>query len=267
MCIMGNGQTEMMERTRESVAEAEKRLPYQAAPAPERPMKRLVPALGWAEGVLFGGITGLGYFGAYQSELAYKEYYGLPSLYADVTINAVILAASSIVLVLFLILMFEQVPMLKRVSHWTLPVLLPFSAGMIIALRNDFKIHLSWTFLLGIFVVYALLTACLLVLFSRKQWFFGILLFIVLVISVSRASGYVNAANQREFLMIEGDEPMVVVDTYKEALIAMPVDRKTGTLKPEYRFIEQKTEFNESMTLKKATIGPFPPVKQPEGRD
>ncbi|PRZ12146.1 hypothetical protein CLV36_11626 [Laceyella sediminis] len=43
-----------------------------------------------SEGLGLGAVTGLGYFAAYLSESAYKAYFGLPSLYADISLNAIV---------------------------------------------------------------------------------------------------------------------------------------------------------------------------------
>jgi hypothetical protein len=223
----------------------------------ESERESLLSRLEWSEGLLLGGVTGLGYFCAYLSESGFKAYFGLPPLFADVSLNAVILAASSIVLVLFILFMSSEVSFFRKYGKIVLPVILPFSVGLLIGLRFGFKIHLSWGFLLFIFVLYVLLTALLLHLVSRKKLFFAVLLFIGLVISVSRASGYINAANQTEYLMTTGPNPMVVVDTYKDALIMMPVDLKTRTLRPEYRFVDQKSDPGQSLKLKKVNIGPL----------
>lgn len=62
------------------------------------------------EGLLLGVITGLGYFSAYLSEVGYKAYFHLPSMYADISVNTLILSVSIIVLICLLGILSLQVP-------------------------------------------------------------------------------------------------------------------------------------------------------------
>lgn len=93
---------------------------------------------------------------------------------------------------------------------------------------------------------------------SKRKWFIAGLIFMVLVISISRACGYLIALNQKEYLVfMEEPRPYAVVDVNGEAMIMMPVDLKKKTLLPEYRFVDQKAEMENSIPLKKMNIGPL----------
>jgi hypothetical protein len=211
-----------------------------------------------SEGLGLGAVTGLGYFAAYLSESAYKAYFGLPSLYADISLNAIVLAMSCIVVVGLLFWVFTQHDHLRRTGQYLLPVLLPLSVGFMLGLKLDFRVEQSLLLIVFYLLLFILFMAALFILAVYKQWVSAGALFIVIMMSVSSASGYLVASNQVEYLVArKGNATYAVVDVYKESLVLMPVDLKKRTVKPEYLFVDHKTELQAAMQLQKKRIGPL----------
>lgn len=218
---------------------------------------RSIPFTKVSEGIAIGAVTGLGYFSAYLSDVSYKAYFGLPALYANVGLNAIILSIFAFVIVLLVLLAYLQYPVVARYGKWILPVFLPGAVAFMLGLRLDFEFQHSWEVLLFFFLLYVVFTYALIWLISKRKWFFAGLIFMVVVISISRACGYLIALNQKEYLVLMEPKPYAVVDVYGEAMIMMPVDLKKKTLLPEYRFVDQKAEMENSILLKKMNIGPL----------
>ena len=217
-----------------------------------------IPFMKVSEGIAIGVVTGLGYFSAYLSDVSYKAYFGLPALYAGVGLNAIILSIFAFVIVSLVLLAYLQYPIVARYGKWVLPVFLPGSVAFMLGLRLGFEFHYSVEVLLFFFVLYVAFTYALIRMVSKRKWFIAGLIFMVLVISISRACGYLIALNQREYLVyMEEQKPYAVVDVNGEAMIMMPVDLKKKTLLPEYRFVDQKAELENSIPLKKMNIGPL----------
>ncbi|MFC7440716.1 hypothetical protein [Laceyella putida] len=211
-----------------------------------------------SEGLALGTVTGLGYFAAYLSDSAYKAYFGLPSLYADISLNVIVLSMSCIVAVGLLFWVFTQYAELRRVGKYLLPILLPLAVGLMLGLKLDFQVKQSLLMFCFYLLLYIFFTTVLFILAVHKRWVWAGLVFVVIVVSISRASGYLIASNQVEYLVAqEGNTTYVVVDVYKDAFIMMPVDLEKRTVKPEYRFVDQKKELKEATRLKKQRIGPL----------
>lgn len=216
----------------------------------------MVPRVKLSDGLIIGGVTGVGYFAAYLSETGYKSYFGLPSLYADVSLNAIILSISSIVIVLWMLYLAINHPTFSRYGKFTIPVILPLAIGVFLGIKIDFEINIPIWLLIITFLLFVFITAGMIAFAVRRSWFYAGLLFIILVIGISRTSGYIVAANQTEYLVtLDDDKPYVVVDTYKDALILMPIDLKTKKLSSTYRFVDQKSELDDSIQLKKMKLG------------
>jgi hypothetical protein len=219
--------------------------------------EKIIKKMPFSDGILLGGVTGLGYFAAYLSDVSYKEYYGLPSLYADVSLNSVILAVSSIVFVILVLAMFLQRPYAMRYGKFVLPVILPFSIGLLLGLKLDYKLKQSIWEIFFFFIVYVLLTALLLFCALRQNWLLAGLTMVMIVISVSRASGYIIASNQTEYLVTQGPSPYVVVDTYKDGFVLMPVDLHRHVILPEFRFIDKAEQMKDSLQFRQIKTGPL----------
>lgn len=221
-----------------------------------------------SEGFVLAGITGLGYFAAYLSEISYKGYYGLPSLYADVSLNSVILSITSIVIVMGIFILASAHSTIAKFSKWIIPVLLPLGIAVFMGVKTNFEVHISLRLLVLTFILHVVLTALLMVLISHRQSVLALFIAILLTILISRSSGYILAANQTEYLVTMEPSPLVVVDTYKDSLILMPVDLKNKTIIPEYRFVEQKSEnMEEMMKLNKIKIGPLKLIETDDGSE
>jgi hypothetical protein len=219
---------------------------------------RSIPFMKVSEGIAIGAVTGLGYFSAYLSDVSYKAYFGLPALYASVGLNAIILSIFAFVIMSLVLLAYLQYPIVARYGKWVLPVFLPGAVAFMLGLRLDFEFHYSVEVLLFFFLLYVAFTYALIRMVSKRKWFIAGLIFMVLVISISRACGYLIALNQKEYLVfMEEPRPYAVVDVNGEAMIMMPVDLKKKTLLPEYRFVDQKAELENSIPLKKMNIGPL----------
>lgn len=210
-----------------------------------------------SDGLAIGAVTGLGYFAAYLSDISYKSYFGLPALFAGVGLNAIILSIFSFVVVMLVLFAYTQYPLVARYGKWILPVFLPGSVAFMLGLRLDFQFRQSWEVILFFFLLYVVFTYFLVWFVSRKQWFIAGLIFMIVVISISRACGYLIALNQKDYLVAVEPKPYAVVDVYGDALIMMPVDLKKKTLIPEYRFVDQKAEIGNTLSLKKMSIGPL----------
>jgi hypothetical protein len=212
---------------------------------------------GFSEGLVIGGVTGVGYFAAYLSDVGYKEYFGIPSMYADVSLNSVILSVSTIVFILFLLMLVVTQPVFRRYGTWILPVLLPLGVAAVIGQKIRYQFNLSWPFLVFSFAVTVLLTALLIRLVVRHHWFLAGLLLFFMVMVVSRASGYLIASNQSEYLVTTEPAPYVVVDTYRDALVLMPIDLRHRTVRREYRLVGQQVDMKDALPLKRMEIGPL----------
>ncbi len=212
-----------------------------------------------SDGLAIGAVTGLGYFAAYLSDISYKSYFGLPALYASVGLNAIILSIFSFVVVMLVLFAYTQYPLVAQYGKWILPVFLPGSVAFMLGIRLDFEFRQSWEIMLFFFLLYVVFTYSLIWFVSRKQWFIAGLIFMIVVISISRACGYLIALNQQEYLVAleSKPKPYAVVDVYGDAMIMMPVDLKKKTLIPEYRFVDQKSEMENTLSLKKMSIGPL----------
>lgn len=210
-----------------------------------------------SEGITIGAITGLGYFSAYLSDASYKAFFGLPSLYVDVNLNVVILSIFSLVLVIWAIALSMIDPVLKKFGPFILPLIIPLIAASLLAIKLDFKVANSWGNIISIFVFSILSTGALMVFVYFRKWLLASLLFILLVIFTARFTGEFIASNQTEYLVLKGNPSYVVVDIYKDALIMMPVDLKTRTITPEYKFVDQKSEYDQAIKLERMEIGPL----------
>jgi hypothetical protein len=223
----------------------------------ESKIRQAVDGWGLSEGLVIGGVTGAGYFAAYLSDVGYKDYFGIPSMYADVSLNTVILSVSTIVFILFLLLLVVTQPVFRRYGTWILPILLPLGVVAVIGQKIGYQINLSWSFLVFSFAMTVLLTALLIRLVVRRHWFLAGLLLFFMVMAVSRASGYLIASNQTEYLVTTEPVPYVVVDTYKDALVLMPIDLQRRTVRREYRLVNQQADMKEALPLKRMEIGPL----------
>ncbi|TCS92819.1 hypothetical protein [Hazenella coriacea] len=215
----------------------------------------MVPRVKLSDGLVIGGVTGIGYFAAYLSETGYKSYFGLPSLYADVSLNAIILSISSIVIVLWMLYLAINHSTFSRYGKFTVPVILPLGIAIFLGIKIDFEINIPIWLLVITLLLFVFITAGMIAFAVRKSWFYAGLLFIIFVIGISRTSGYIVAANQTEYLVTLEPQPYVVVDTYKDALILMPIDLKTKKLSTEYRFVDQKSEMDATIQLQKMKLG------------
>ncbi|WP_146130654.1 hypothetical protein [Laceyella sediminis] len=154
--------------------------------------------------------------------------------------------------------MFTQHDHLRRTGQYLLPVLLPLSVGFMLGLKLDFRVEQSLLLIVFYLLLFILFMAALFILAVYKQWVSAGALFIVIMMSVSSASGYLVASNQVEYLVArKGNATYAVVDVYKESLVLMPVDLKKRTVKPEYLFVDHKTELQAAMQLQKKRIGPL----------
>lgn len=220
-------------------------------------VKELFTRLRFSEGIAIGAVTGLGYFSAYLSDASYKAFFGLPSLYVDVNLNVVILAIFSLVLVIWAIALSMIDPTLKKYGPYILPLIIPLIAAALLAIKLDFQVANSWGMILSIFVFSMLATGALMIFVYFRKWLFASLLFILLVIFTSRFTGEFIASNQTEYLVLKGNPSYVVVDIYKDSIIMMPVDLKNRTITPEYKFVDQKSEFDQAVKLERMKIGPL----------
>lgn len=220
-------------------------------------IKEMFTRLPLSEGMAIGGVTGLGYFSAYLSDASYKAYFGLPTLYADVNLNVMILSIFSLVMVIWIIAMTVFYPALRKFGPFIFPLLIPLIAAALLALKLEFRIANSLGSILSTFFVFILATGSLMVFVYFRKWLLASLFFIILVIFTSRFSGEFIASNQTEFLVAQGPTPYVIVDIYKDSFIMMPVDLKNRTLLPEYRFVDQKSEMGQALKLQKMEIGPL----------
>lgn len=210
-----------------------------------------------SEGILLGGITGLGYFSAYLSDIGYKSYYGLPSLYADVNLNTMILSFFSLVLVFWTIAIATLYPSMQKYGPFVLPWLIPLVVAGLVGLRLDFHFVNPWPELLFTLLIAIIATGAMFYFAYSRKWVLTSIFFIGLVIYTARLGGVVVASNQTEYLVTQTDKPYVVIDTYKDSLIMMPVDLKKRVILPEFRFVDQKAEMDQAVQLKKMKIGPL----------
>lgn len=235
--------------------------PFQSnfVPTPRRMLsiQQMFSRFHLSEGILLGVITGLGYFSAYISDVSYKSYYGLPSLYADVNLNAMILSFFSLVLVIWITALTTLYPVMQKYGPFVLPLLIPLVVAGLVGLRLNFHFVYPWPSLIfSLFVAIIATGALFYFVFSRK-WVLASIFFIGLVIYTARLGGQVVASNQTEYLVTQTPKPYVVIDTYKDSLIVMPVDLEKKVILPEYRFVDQKSEMDQAVQLKKMKIGPL----------
>ncbi|MFC4077030.1 hypothetical protein [Salinithrix halophila] len=213
------------------------------------------------EGFLLAGLTGLGYFAAYLSEIGYKSYFKIPSMFIEISINSVILAVCLLIFMLLIAYLSISMTGFQRYGKIIFALLIPAGVAVIIGMKLGFTFQGDrlWPYFLA-FTAHALL----LFLFfhfaqkrTRASTSTAVVLLLVLVVSVAVTSGHIIAKNQSYFLVSDGPNPLVVVDTYKDALIVAPFNPETGTIKPSYHFLHLESGMNEKLKFKMKAVGPL----------
>jgi hypothetical protein len=210
------------------------------------------------EGLLLGVITGLGYFSAYLSEVGYKAYFHLPSMYADISVNTLILSVSIIVLICLLGILSLQVPWIHQYGRFVFPLLIPLSLWFVTSVKMGFFFDWEhpykwWGLCLFNVAAIGVLFECL----HRRRLLAGALVLVVLVVITARISGELVAENQQWYLVAKRPQPVVVVDTYKDALIVAPINLQKRTIQPRYQLIDSKGEPDRALSFQPMRVGPL----------
>ncbi|OYD09012.1 hypothetical protein [Paludifilum halophilum] len=212
------------------------------------------------EGILLAGITGLGYFSSYLSDLGYKLHFQIPSMFVEVHTNSVILSACIIILTLLIAYLSEVINGLNRYGRILFSLLIPASIAVIIGMKVGFRIEGDlWKWIL----LYLLHCVVFYLFFYSAEkrhpamLITSVSILIALIISIATWSGFIIAKSQNYFLVSETPSPMVVVDVYDDSLIVAPLDMEKNRIEPEYRFIHLESDINEKMKFKMRDVGPL----------
>ncbi|PTX55186.1 hypothetical protein C8P63_12166 [Melghirimyces profundicolus] len=213
------------------------------------------------EGLLLAGITGLGYFSAYMSDVGYKTYFGIPSMFVEINLNSVVLSICVMIFTLFISYLCISLPGFRRYGPHLFSVLIPTVIALIIGMKLSYSLSREN---FGLILFLFLLHAAFLFLFfhlAQKQRRMtnvaAVTILSVLMISVSYFSGSTIAKNQEYYLVSNSKDPLVVIDTYKDALLVAPLDPGSRTLKPDYRFIHLESDLNEKLHFSMKKVGPL----------
>lgn len=213
------------------------------------------------EGMLLAGITGLGYFSAYLSDLGYKSHFQLPSMFVEINLNSVVLSICVIIFTLFIAFLSVTVPRLQKVGPHLFSFFITVSVAIVIGMKVSFSLSRTHLFTL---IFYFLLCAGLLLLFfqltkkgNRIAHLAAVIVLLGLMIFVSYSSGSLIAQNQKFFLVSDGKSPVVVVDTYKDSLVVAPFDPKTKTVAQRYQFVHLESDLHAKLNFSMKKVGPL----------
>ncbi|QKG85242.1 hypothetical protein GXN76_12665 [Kroppenstedtia pulmonis] len=213
------------------------------------------------EGLLLAALTGLGYFSAYLSDIAYKKHFQIPSMYVEVHINSIILSVCIIIITLFMAYLSTVVEGLRRYGKFLFSFFIPGAIAVIVGMKLEFNIHWAdWWQYLVLYLVHSGLLYCFFHYANRKNRLsmtISVSLLIFLIISVAIWCGHIIAKNQSHFLVSKTPSPVIVVDTYKDTLVIAPVNMKTGTVTPKYQFVHLESDLNEKMHFELKKVGPL----------
>lgn len=213
------------------------------------------------EGMLLAGITGLGYFSAYLSDLGYKSHFHIPSMFVEINLNSVVLSVCVIIFTLFIAFLSITVPRLRRVGPYLFSFFITASVAVVIGMKLGFS--LSRTNLFTLIFYFLLCTGLLLLFFqltkkeNRITNLAAVMVLSGLMIFVSYSSGSLIAQNQKFFLVSDGKSPLVVVDTYKDSLVVAPFDPKTKTVAQRYQFVHLESDLNAKLNFSMKKVGPL----------
>lgn len=217
------------------------------------------------EGLLLAGISGLGYFSAFLSDLGYKSYFKIPSMFVEINLNSVVLSICVIIFTLFVAYLSTTLPRLRKPGPYLFSIFISASIALVIGMKLSFSLSRENLFTL---IFYFLLHAGLLFLFfylfqkqRRITNLTAVIILSILMISISYFSGSLIAKNQKYFLVSDGKSPLVVVDTYKESLVVAPLDLKTKKVVPQYHFVHLESELNEKLSFTMKKVGPLDVTK------
>ncbi|MCS1351731.1 hypothetical protein [Mechercharimyces sp. CAU 1602] len=211
-----------------------------------------------SDGLILAGITGLGYFSAYLSDLAYKSYFGIPSMFIDIGINTVILSISILVICFLILIIAIDSPFMQKYGRHLFPFLLITAIGILLATKMNFTF--SWAkfpFILGVYLTYLFAAWFLFMLVYSRRLKAAMITFALIVVSISYSSGSIIAQNQQEYLVTLSPSPHVVIAYYGDSLILAPINLDSGEISNSYKFIDQKAAFDEALSFTSMEVGPL----------
>ncbi|MDA8353319.1 MAG: hypothetical protein M0Z65_09090 [Firmicutes bacterium] len=213
------------------------------------------------EGVFLAGITGLGYFSSYLSDLGYKTHFGIPSMFVEIHLTSVVLSICVIIFTLFIAALCITIPQFRKYGPHLFAVLIPLMIAVIVGMKLNFSLNREY-FLTVVFLF--LFHAVLLFIFfhlAQKQKritnLIAVVLLALMMVSVSYSSGSMIAKNREHFLVSNQGQPLVVVDTYKDSLVVAPLERENSRIRPAYRFVHLESDLNGKLSFSRQEVGPL----------
>ncbi|SMO59845.1 hypothetical protein [Melghirimyces algeriensis] len=223
------------------------------------PLERIVTRA--PEGLLLAGITGLGYFSAYLSDVGYKSYFQIPSMYAEIHLTSVVLAVCVLIFTLSIAYLCISIPEFRQYGPLLFSVLIPLALAMIIGMKVRYSLsreHFGW--LVFLFLIHSVLLYLFFYLVQKQKqqtnWI-AVTVLAGLLISVSYSSGTLIAKNQEYFLVSQGPSPLLIIDTYQDSMVVAPYNPKTKTITPKYRFVHLESDLNEKLSFSLKRTGPL----------
>jgi signal transduction histidine kinase len=243
------------------------------------------------DAVIIGAFTLLGYIWSYNYALGQKGYYHIPDMFIEIDLTAVIKAVGALFGILYLIyilliLLFEFYPkkenalsnsVRKLIWYFILCVALSFANGHLVGIIAG-----AIAFFLFLFIELGL------PLFFKKQKsyiakleenqskspyaFFSystnklgrnfvyliiFFLFAYLGSDLMVQLGSRDASKEKEYLLINLNTPMVVLDTYKDSLLVADVDLQKKEIIPNYRIIRINEASKDNVRFEARKIGPL----------
>ncbi|MDR6227430.1 hypothetical protein [Desmospora profundinema] len=225
----------------------------------QHPWLRRIP-----EGVLLASVTGLGYFSAYLSDVGYKAHFGIPSLFVEISLNAVVLAVCINIFTLIVAYLSLAASWFRSYGKWLFPFLIPAAITILIILKTE----ATWNKMnVPTMILFYFFHAGLLFLFfhlahkkARATQAVSLLFLAIAMVTTGYSSGQLIAQNQQTFMVSPGDSgesDWIVIDTYKDALVIAPFDSRTRTVKPEYHFVHLESDRNEELFFTMKRVGPL----------
>jgi|GEM_PF-4275223 len=228
------------------------------------------------DAIILAIITALGYLLSYSYEAGFLSFYGLESKFVElplVTIISSSFGSFSVFCMLlyfanYLFQFFENKSNIKNIIKTTKEVIL-FLSLIFLLLVCLSKLGIIWDSLLFIFSIIELIFAILFLFImqfnnssnSKKNRDIIVLAILITssIYSFSFSLGEKYAETKKDYYVIDSMPNHVVISTYEDKFIIVPIDAEKKVFTRQYMLISK-----ENLVFKKKEIGPIAPEKTSE---
>lgn len=249
-------------------------------------------------------ITGTGYYLAFSYQKGYKKYYHIDNVLLDditilnvlIAIGAIIVAALYIFNVFYSLYIFtpnSDHPFMKFFRGSVLPLIFIF---IILILLSPEKLNTEILIVGGFIVALPIISLFIVAVFHDEKGYLNKLkraavfdeptffekvriiikggnnfhvivlcmVFFIVLSSAATMLGEKDASEKEMYMVIAGENPLVIIESYKDGIILAPIDLEKKLIIPEFQVIETKSTITSPVKFKSMIFEGGLRVKEPE---